>query len=124
MPIQIVISQRSIRFGHISPLLPVRRSLIVLVHATPELFDSFLIRTEDNSLKLFLTIGIQVMIKASILTVIFGQRADLMAENGAFLVNLPIFQLFQHLLLPILASIAVHCVEELSVRADSTDINA
>ena len=72
-----------------------RGALEVLTHASEELLSSFLVRTEDDSLVLFLWLAVLVQLLHPELLVVPGQRADLVAEDLALFGELAALKLLE-----------------------------
>ena len=102
--------------------------MLVLVHASPELFNCFLVSTEDHTfVHLFLLVlwifTFHFFSGKRCLVLFPSQRSDFVAQDLALLGDLAIRKLLFQLLLPLATSIAVHRVQELGIRADPTDVD-
>ena len=105
-----------------SPICPPWLPRFVLVHAPFELFDRLFICLEDHSLVPLLSI--LTFLLWIVFRFILGQGADFVAENFTLLRNFSIVELFEQLFLPLFAAVAAHGVHELSIRADTSDVDA
>ena len=119
---QIFVGQRaSLCAGKVSSIGASGLPHLVFVHAPPELFDRLLVSAEDHSLVMLFAFFDVVLIQLSI---VLGERADFVAEDFTLFGDFSVEQLFEQLLLPLLAAVAVHCVEEFCVGAYSANVDA
>lgn len=106
------------------------RPLLVLVHASLELLDSLLVGAEDHSFVLLCLLVMRILTfhfftgELGCLHLLPGKRSNLVAKDLTLLGDLAILELFEQLLFPLTTPVAVHCVEELGIRADSSNIDA